>query len=347
MRFYPNQHRHTCGVDLHGRNLYLCILDQEGQIRLHKRLRSDPELFLQAIAPYRDDLVVGAECIFCWYWLADLCADQGIPFVLGHALYMKAIHGGKAKNDRIDSHKIAVLLRSGAFPFAYTYPRRMRSTRDLLRRRLHFARKRAELLTHIQNTFTQYNLPRPPGRLTRAPNRQDLAELFDDPAVQASIQADLSLLDHYDALIPDLESTVLQQARIHDPDNLRRLQSIRGVGKILGLTLLYEIGDIDRFPSVQDFSSYARLIKCGKESSGKLLGTSGAKIGNVHLKWAFSEAAVCFLEHNPPGQNYLQRLRRKHSKGKALSVLAAKLGRATYFILKQQTTFEMNRFLCA
>ena len=125
------------------------------------------------------------------------------------------------------------------------------------------------------------------------------------------------------------------------------------MGKILSLTLLYEIGDIDRFQSVQRFSSYARLIKCGKESDGKKTGTSGHKIGNVHLKWAFSEAAVCFLEHNPPGQAFLQRLRKKHAKGKALSVLAAKLGRATYFILKQQTedqyindsTRIWNRFL--
>ena len=345
MRFYSNQHRHTCGVDLHGRNLYLCILDEQGQIRLHKRLRCDPDRFLEAIAPYRDDLVVGAECIFCWYWLADLCADEGIPFILGHALYMKAIHGGKAKNDRIDSNKIAVLLRSGAFPYAYVYPPLMRSTRDLLRRRLHFVRKRAELLTHIQNTLTQYNLPRPSGRLTCPANRQGLPEFFDDPAIRATIEADLSLIDHYDGLIPELESTALGQGRIHDPDNLRLLQSVRGVGKILGLTLLYEIGDVARFPSVQTFSSYARLIKCGKESDGKKTGTSGAKIGNVHLKWAFSEAAVCFLEHNPAGQNYLQRLRRKHSKGKSLSVLAAKLGRATYFILKQQTTFDMNRFI--
>jgi transposase len=201
------------------------------------------------------------------------------------------------------------------------------------------------LLTHIQNTFTQYNLSRPPGRLTCPANRQDLPELFDDPAIQANLKADLSLIDHYDGLIPELESTVLSQARIHDPDSFGRLRSIRGVGNILGLTLLYEIGDIARFPTVQTFSSYARLIKCGKESDGKKTGTSGAKIGNVHLKWAFSEAAVCFLQHNPPGQDYLQCLRRKHSKGKSLSILAAKLGRATYFILKQQTAFDMNRFI--
>jgi transposase len=106
-------------------------------------MKTTPEAFLSAVAPFRDDLVVCVECIFSWYWLADLCAEEGIHFVLGHALYMKAIHGGKAKNDRLDSRKIAVLLRGGMLPQAYVYPKRMRATRDLLRRRNHLSRKRA------------------------------------------------------------------------------------------------------------------------------------------------------------------------------------------------------------
>ena len=93
--------------------------------------------------------------LFTWYWLADLCAQEGIPFVLGHALYMKAIHGGKAKHDKIDAHKIAVLLRGGMVPQAYVYPAAMRATRDLLRRRIHLMRQRAELLTHVQQTNCQ------------------------------------------------------------------------------------------------------------------------------------------------------------------------------------------------
>ena len=92
---------------------------------------------------------MAAECMFTWYWLADLCAAEGLTFVLGHALAMKAILGGKAKNDMIDSHKIASLLRGGLLPQAYVYPAGMRSTRDLLRRRLHLVRKRGELLAHI------------------------------------------------------------------------------------------------------------------------------------------------------------------------------------------------------
>ena len=159
MRFYNRQHRHYCGIDLHVKTMYVCILDATGQVLVHRNVTSTPEAFLATVAPYRDDLVVAAECMFTWYWLADLCAAEGIAFVLGHALAMKAIHGGKAKNDKIDSHKIAVLLRGGLLPQAYVYPATMRATRDLLRRRLHLVRKRGQLLAHIQNTRHQYQLP--------------------------------------------------------------------------------------------------------------------------------------------------------------------------------------------
>ena len=118
MRFYTKQHQFYCGIDLHARTMYLCVLNQDGEILVHQNMPAGPEPFLKAIAPYREDLVVCVECIFPWYWLADLCAREGIPFVLGHALSMKAIHGGKAKNDKIDAQKIAVLLRGGMLPQA-------------------------------------------------------------------------------------------------------------------------------------------------------------------------------------------------------------------------------------
>ncbi len=126
MKFYTQTHRHYCGIDLHARTLYICILNQEGQTLIHKNIKATPEALITLIAPYREDLVIGVECMFAWYWVADLCREQEIAFILGHALYMKAIHGGKAKNDKIDSHKIAVLMRGGMFPEAYVYPREMR-----------------------------------------------------------------------------------------------------------------------------------------------------------------------------------------------------------------------------
>jgi transposase len=325
--------------------MYLCVLNQEGEVLLHRNMKAGPEPLLQALAPYREDVVVCVECMFTWYWLADLCAREGIPFVLGHALYMKAIHGGKAKNDKIDAQKIAVLLRGGMVPQAYVYPADMRATRDLLRRRMHLMRKRAELLTHVQQTNHQYNLPEIGKKIAYKANRDGVAERFPDPAVQKSIEVDLALIGHYDELLRDLELAIVTTAKQHDANTLYVLQTIPGIGKILSLVLLYEMHDIARFPRVQEFVSYCRLVKCAKESAGKRYGTSGTKIGNAYLKWAFSEAAVLFLRNNPAGQKYLARLENKHGKGKALTVLAHKLARAVYYMLQRTTAFNMEKFL--
>jgi len=347
MRFYNTNHKQYCGIDLHARSMYLCVLSHDGKTLLHKNLPTDPDVFLNAIAPFREDLVVAVECIFTWYWLADLCAQEGIAFVLGHALYMKAIHGGKAKNDRIDALKIATLLRGGMLPQAYVYPAEMRSTRDLLRRRLFWVRQRGQLLAHIQNTHHQYNLPTPKARLAYRKNREGVAEHFADSAASESVSSDIELAEHYDSLITKLELYLCRQTKLHDQDNFYRLRSIPGIGKVLAMTILYEIHDIDRFERVQNFASYSRLVKCEKSSSGKRLGTGGNKIGNVHLKWAFSEAAVLFLRANPVAQRYIENLRRKHGKAKSLSILAHKLGRAVYFMLKRQKSFSMQTFRMA
>jgi len=145
MNFYTRQHKHYCGIDLHARAMSVGILDQRGTKLVHKNLPTTPAAFLPVLAPYREDVVVGVECIFTWYWLADLCQQEGIAFVLGHALYMKAIHGGKAKNDKIDAQQSAVLLRGGMIPQAYVSSAKMRAPRALLRRRGPLARNRGEL----------------------------------------------------------------------------------------------------------------------------------------------------------------------------------------------------------
>ena len=149
----------------------------------------------------------------------------------------------------------------------------------------------------------------------------------------------------WNALLTDLELFIVRTAKEHDANVFYLLRSVHGIGKILSLVILYEIHDINRFPRVQDFASYSRLVKCAKESAGKRYGTSGKKIGNAHLKWAFSEAAVLFLRGNPEGLKFKKRLEKKHGKSKALSILAHELGRATYYMLKRKKAFDMNKFL--
>ena len=344
MRFYKQQHKYYCGIDLHARKMYVCILDQNGKTKVHQNIKTDPEQFFELIFPYLDDVVVGVECVFCWYWLADLCAEHQIPFTLGHALYMKAIHGGKTKNDKIDSYKIALLLKGSNFPIAYPYPAKWRATRDLLRRRMYIAHRCGELVAHIQNTNTQYNLPAFSKKLSRKYNHDGVAERFEDPEVRKSVAVDLAMIESLNQILKPLEWHIEKTARQHDYHTLYLLRSIPGVGQILALVILYEIHDVKRFARVQDFSSYARLIRPVKESDGKWAGHSNKKIGNHHLKWAIKEAAILMLRSSAQAKRYLARYERKYNKGKALGIFTHKLGRAIYFMLKNKEAFDMKRF---
>jgi transposase len=297
--------------------MYVCILDQGGEVLVHRNLTTDPEAFLKALAPYRPGLVVAVECMFTWDWLADLCADQGLPCVLGHALSMQALHGGKAKNDTSDSQKIAQLWRGGMLPQASGYPAQMRATRDWLRRRMPLTHKRAALLAPVQHTTSQSTLPTIGKKIADKANRDGVAERFADPAVPKSLEVDLALITSDDALLGNVELSLLKTARHHDAHTLSLWQTVPGIGKILSLVLRYDSHDLHRFPRGQDCLSSCRLGQGSKASAGKRLGTSGANIGNAHLKWAFSDAAVLCLRDHPAAQQYLARLATKHDQGKA------------------------------
>jgi transposase len=151
--------------------LFLAVLDRDGQQRLARNLAAGPAPFLRAVQPFREGLVVGCECLHCWYWLADAYRDEGIAFALGHAWGMKAVHGQKTKCDRHDARAIARLLRGGNFPLAYAYPHERRGLRDLLRARLRLVRQRAELYGHVHTARRQANLPPVPNGAEYKPKR--------------------------------------------------------------------------------------------------------------------------------------------------------------------------------
>lgn len=345
MKFYTTLHKYYCGIDLHARLLYVCILDERGNKVVHQKIKADPHQLHHLLKPYIGQIVVGVECMHCWYWVSDFCRELNVDFILGHALYMKAIHGGKAKNDKIDSYKIASLMRGGNFPLAYNYPPQTRSTRDLLRRRTHIMRHGAELKAHVVNTDSQYNLPAQSLNLKNVSAREGLRHHYDDPIVQRMIELDMNILDCYIRELKHVESFIENKAKQHYGPLLNIVRTFPGIGQILALTILYEIGDIERFPSVQKFSSYSRLVKCKAESAGKVYGTSGNKIGNGYLKWAFSEAAVLYLRGNDKAQRYLTKLQKRMNKAKALSALAHKIGRCIYFMIRDKQVFDEDKFL--
>jgi len=223
----------------------------------------------------------------------------------------------------------------------------MRETRDLLRRRHYLVHKRAELVAHIQITNAQYNLPPFTKKLIYAKNRAelDVAARFPDGPVRKSIEINLALIDALDQQLADVELYLERTVKVEEPQTYHRLRTIPGVGKILALVLLYEIHDIRRFADVGDFLSYARLVRCVHKSAGKNLGHGGKKIGNAHLKWAFSEAVCLLVRCCPAVKAWQQRREKKHGKKKTLGILAAKLGRAVYLMLRRQEAFDPKRFL--
>ena len=152
------------------------------------------------------------------------------------------------------------------------------------------------------------------------------------------------MIGHYDQLLKQLEANLLRQAKQHDPQSCFLLQTIPGVGKLLTLVLLYEIHAIDRFASVGDFLSYARLVTPKQTSDGKVTGHGGGKIGNVHLKWAFSEAVLWMLRYSEDAKAFLKRKEKKHGKARAMTLLARKIARAVYQMLKHKEPFDAVKF---
>jgi transposase len=347
MKFYNQQHEFYCGIDLHANSMHVCVVDHGGNKLLHKNFDTKkPEKFLAALQPFvKHDLVIGCESTFNWYWLADLCHHENLSFLLGHALYLKAIHGGKTKSDRIDSEKLAMLLRGGNFPTSYVYPKEMRGTRDLLRRRATIVKRRSATIVHVQIVNHQQNLPAFPKSISYKTNRVGIAERFEGASVQKMIGVDVEMIDFYDRQIKGLDLYLEQNAKIDDPDAFFRLKSIPGVGRILAMTMLYEIHDIRRFPRVGDFLSYARLVKGTNSSAGKQYKPTGAKIGNPHLKWAFSEAITLLKRESPDAKAFAERIEKKHNKARANTLLAVKLGRAVYWMLTRKTAFDSNLFV--
>lgn len=346
MNFYTKQKSFYCGVDLHAKTSYLCLIDKDKKILMHREIKNiHTDLLLKILEPYKHDLVVAAESTFNWYWLADLCADNNIEFILGHAFYMRAIHGAKTKNDRLDSEKIARLEAGGMFPTAYVYPKQKRALRDLLRRRLHFVQCRAELFKHIQLVNYQCNHESLKKLSNNISIRPEIPKLFPDDDIKKSIDADLQAIAFYDEFIPKLEWHIFSKTEGLYKKELSILSSAKGIGKIIALTILFEMDCLDRFQTVQRFASYARVVKCQKTSANKIYGSGNPKIGNPYLKRAFSEAAVLMALHNPPIKKYLDKLERKFPKKKALIILSHKIARAVYYMLKNKTVFDIDKFL--
>lgn len=345
MRFAQVDARYYCGIDLHSREMYVSVMDRDGKIVFYRNMPNKFSVFNSFVKPYLPDMAVAVESSCYYYWLSDACREAGIPFYLGHALYMKAIHGAKTKNDRVDSKKIALLLRGGLFPLAYPYPKEMRATRDLLRRRHHFMWRRASTYSHLQVLCTQHGiLDVEPKLVKHKTQRQQLLTTFSDEDLQMMVSADLDYINALDPIIAGLELRIRQQARHHNRRDYQLLMTIPGVGDLLGLIILYETHNISRFATVQRYSSYCGVVKCERSSAGKRIAAKNTKIRNPYLKWAYGDVILKAQVLEPKIAKLYERLKSKYGIGRAKSIIAHRFAVAAYFMLKNKQVFDTERF---
>ena len=355
MRYAKVDAQYYCGIDLHSRSMYISVMDKEGEVLFHRNMPNDFNMFKGYVQRFLPNMAVGVESSCYYYWLADACKEAGIPFYLGHAYYMpvrgravdrKAINGGKVKNDRVDSRKIADLLRCNLFPLAYDYPRQMRPTRDLLRRRHFFMWRTASTYSHLQVLCTQHGIiDLEPKIVKDKQRRNELLILFDDKELQMMISLDLMFMEFLDPIIAHLERHIREKAKYHNHLDYQLLRSIPGVGEILSLIILYETHDIKRFKTVQRYASYCGVVKCERTSGGKKIAAKNTKIRNPYLKWAFGEIILKAQVCEPKIAKLYNRLKARYGLGRAKSIIAHRFAVATYFMLKNKQAFDVDRFV--
>ncbi len=335
MRFY-------CGIDLHARDCFLCVIDDQDKIHLKSKVPNHLPSILDRLEAFSPRPSVVVESTLNWYWLVDGLQEAGFEVKLAHTMGLFMITGAKVKTDRRDAFSLARLLRLGAIPEAYIYPKEKRPIRDLLRRRNRLVSLRAAVYGDLRRTLLQHGLFGYSRDEIKGLSEAEIVHNFEHPTVRSSGQLQLERIGLYSRQIKDLEGMIL--ATVDEEPLFELLQTIPGVGKILALTIYYEAGDIHRFLGPKKFCSYARVVP-GLAQSGRITKRGrGSKQGNGYLKWAFSQAAALAVRFDPQVRRFRQKhLARRRSKARkliSLSIVAHKLATATYYVLKDQVPFD-------
>lgn len=328
--------QHYCGIDLHSNNHVVVVIDEEDKRVFEKRLINDLSLTLKALSPYRETLQsIAVESTFNWYWLVDGLQEHGYHLQLVNTAAVKQYDGLKYSGDHQDAFHLAHLMRLGILPTGYIYPKAQRAIRDLLRRRLSLVRYASAQLISVQSQIWRSSGVRIKSETLRKPDFK--TTLLDGYTLQAA-NAGLTVYAAMRQEIKALEESAFQAVKLSK--NFEVLQTIKGIGKILGLTIMLETGDIHRFASAGNFASYCRCVDSTRISNGKKKGAGNAKAGNKYLSWAFSEAAHFAVRFEPLAQRFYERKKAKTNGIIAIRAVARKLARASWMMLKHQQPYD-------
>jgi transposase len=331
-----------CGIDLGARESQICVINKRVKKVLEVKTPNKLELIKQLLAPYKADLQIVVESTFNWYWLVDGLQEAGFQVVLAHTLGLHMITAAKVKTDRRDAFALAKLLLAGMIPTAYIYPAETRPVRDLLRRRAWLVQTRAGEYGSLRRLLLRQGILSRKQQEIKHADETDLEKWFTHALVRLHARQELERIGLYSKQLKELETTILEQAK--DEWAFKQLQQLPGIGPIIALTIFYEMGELGRFATAKNFSSYCRVVSGVAQSGQSTKRGRGSKQGNPYLKWALSQAAVHAVQYYPGVRRYYERQLRRH-RGRArqlvaYNIIAHRLAQGIYHILQERTEYR-------
>jgi len=331
------------GIDLHSSNNFTAVIGDQDQRLYGRRLPNTVDAVVSALQPFREHLEgVVVESTYNWYWLVDGLQAHGYKLHLANPSAIKQYEGLKHTDDKWDSFWLAHMLRLDILPEGYIYPKEERPVRDLLRRRLLFVRHRTAQILFLQSSITRNLGYTMSARDIKKLDQSNADTLFDNPFLTLAAGNTISTIRFLKTRIAEIEKAV--KAHIKLTPEFRYLLTTPGIGEILGLTIMLEVGDIRRFPKVGNYSSYCRCVKSERFSNSKKKGEGNRKNGNKYLAWAYVEAANFAIRHYPEIQSFYQRKKVKTNGIVAIKALSNKLARASYYIMRDQVPYDKGKF---
>jgi transposase len=331
------------GIDLHSNNNYLAIIDENDHRVYKKKLPNQPDVILTELEPFKKDMVgIVVESTFNWYWLVDLLMEHGYLLHLANPAAIQKYKGLKYSDDNHDAFWLAHMLRLKILPEGYIYPKEDRPLRDLLRKRGHLVRQRTALINSLQGIISRNCGCSLSGEKIKAVREDHISPLLsgqDDLALSGTVSKDC--IDFLTLKIKEIEKVIKDKVKLRE--SFIGLQSIPGVGLILALTIMLEVGEISRFAKVGQFSSYCRKVPSTWTSNNKKKGKGNTKNGNKHLAWAFSEAAEFLKRYDEKGKAFFNKKMAKTNRMVAHAALANKLTRASYYIMRDGVEFDNKK----
>jgi transposase len=330
------------GIDLHSNNLFCAIVDMTGKRVFEKKLPCELENVLAALKPFKKRLEkIAVESTYNWYWLVDGLQDHGYPVVLANPAAMEQYNGLKHADDKSDGFFLAEMARLNILPTGNICDREVRPVRDLLRRRMGLVQKRTSIMLSLKSLHTRMTGRDLSTGAIKAMEITEAENLFEHPADQLITRLDLELLEQLGRSLQQIEATIL--GHLKGTADYQVLQTMPGVGKILGMTIALETVDPKRFASPGDYASYCRCVDSRRMSNGKKKGENNGKCGNKYLAWAFVEAAQLARRHDDLCRKFHDRKSAQVNKIVATKALACKLAKAAWHMMSENTQYDAGR----